>query len=60
LLISTETQPRLVNQRGGLEGLRTRFPGHFARGELAQFVIHERKQLGSFWLAARGSVKNAR
>jgi hypothetical protein len=59
LLVPAETQPGFVNEGGGLEGLRARFLGHFARGEPAQFVIHQRKQSGSLWLAARGSVKNA-
>src|SRR5580765_3713770 len=41
LVTACQTQPRFVNQRGGLKGLGSSFVGHSGRGESAQLLIDE-------------------
>ena len=41
LLVAAEPQPRLVDERRGLERLVAGFPGHLGRGQLAQLVINQ-------------------
>src|SRR5581483_568105 len=43
--VAGETQPGFMDERGGLEGLPGNFIRHFVRGEPAQFVVDQRKQL---------------
>lgn len=45
LIISAKPQPRLVNERGGLQSLSGIFARHLLRGQLAQFFINQREQL---------------
>ena len=40
-----QSQPRFMNEGRGLQRMAGRFPGHFVRGETAQFVIDKRQQL---------------
>ena len=45
LLVTTETQPRFVNQRGGLKRLPGIFPREFLAGQNAQFFVKQTQQL---------------
>jgi hypothetical protein len=45
VLRTGEPQPGFVNEGGGLKCLARGFVRHFARGELAQFVVNQRQQL---------------
>ena len=46
LLAAHEPQPRLVDERGGLERVAGGFVRHLMPGEPAQLVIDQREQLG--------------
>ena len=39
-----QLEPRLMDERGRLEGVARAFPGHFMRGQAAQFVVNQRQQ----------------
>src|SRR4051812_18657998 len=57
--ISSEPEPRFVNERGRLESMAGRFPRHFLRGELPQLGIHKRNQLlSSSGVPLRHSVED--
>ena len=43
-LVPGKSQPSLVNQGGGLEGMTWSLPSHFVCGQFAQFLINQRKQ----------------
>src|SRR3954470_4255961 len=45
ILVAHEAQPSLVEQLGGLNGLSGAFARHLDRGQAAQFVVNEDKQL---------------
>lgn len=50
-----------MDERSGLKRLGARFPGHFAGGELAQFVIDQRQKLaGGPGVAWRHGVEDFR
>src|SRR5438552_15653262 len=42
-LVSSQAQPGLVNQGGGLEGVTRSLPSHFLRGQFPQFLIDQRE-----------------
>ena len=44
IFLAHQTQPGLVNQRGGLECLTGLFVGHLVRGKFAQLLIDQRQQ----------------
>jgi hypothetical protein len=44
LMITPETQPSLMNQRGGLKRLAGVLALHLVGGEAAQFVVDQRQQ----------------
>ena len=44
ILGASESEPSLLHEGGGLEGLTRRLVRHFVRGEFAQFVIDHREQ----------------
>jgi hypothetical protein len=55
------SQPRLVNERGGLQRLAGGFAGHPLRGQSAQFLIDQREKFfGGFGVAVLDAVENAR
>ena len=41
LLVAAETEPDLVDERGGLEGLAGRLPRQLGGGQPAQFVVDQ-------------------
>ena len=54
-----EPQPRLMDERGGLQRLVRRFVGHLVGGELAQFFIDQRQQfIGGFGVAVFDGLQN--
>ena len=42
--VSTQPQPRLVDERGGLKRVARFLTRHSMRGQLAQLVVNERQQ----------------
>jgi hypothetical protein len=59
-VISNQSQPGLMHQRGGLQSLVGRFVGHFRRRQFAQFPIDQRQQfIGGFGVAMFDGLKNA-
>jgi len=42
--VPTQTDPCLVHQRGGLQGVIASFTRHLDRGQSTQFVVHHRQQ----------------
>src|SRR5258707_814240 len=60
VLAAPEPQPGFMHQRRGLQRLARGFMGHFASGELAQFIIDQRQQLArSFGIALLHGVEDA-
>lgn len=58
LRVPSESQPRLMHERGRLQRLPRGFARHFRRRELAQFVIHERQNLiGRLRVARPGALE---
>ena len=57
--VPDQTEPGLMNQGGGLEGLVWGFMGHFGYGQLAQFFVDEGQQfLGRLRVAPLSGLKN--
>jgi hypothetical protein len=55
-----ESQPSLVHEGGGLEGLARHFVGHLVRRELAQFVVDQRQEfLGGLSFALVHAIQDA-
>jgi hypothetical protein len=53
-----DSQVRLVNKGGGVEGVIGCFGGHARGRELPQLVVHERKQVGrGLPVTGRGGVE---
>ena len=59
--VTTEPQPYLMHERGGLQRLFRWLARHFRRGEFAQFVIDERQDLvGGLRIALLGALEQKR
>ena len=58
--VPDQMQPRLMHQRGGLQGLIGGFAGHFRPRKLAQLAINQRQQfLGGLRITLLDGFKNA-
>src|SRR5512143_4094049 len=61
LRIGPESEPRFMDERGGLECVARWFIGHPMRRHFAQFVINDRQQpFGSTGLALMDVIKDVR
>ncbi len=61
LLVSSQPQPRFVDEGGGLESLAGRLGGHLQGREPAQFIIDEREQFpGGLRITTLNAIENAR
>ena len=59
-MIADQPQVRFVDQGGGVEGVAGCFGGHARGGELPQFVVHKRQQVGRGpAVASRGRIEEA-
>ena len=45
IYVPDHAKPGLVDERGGLESLGSRFPGHFLRRQFSELIVYERQQL---------------
>jgi hypothetical protein len=60
LLVTDQAEVRLVDEGRGLERLPGTLRGDARGGELAQFLVDEREQVGgSVAIAGRGGIENA-
>jgi hypothetical protein len=61
VLIAHQSQPGLVNERGGLKRLTRRFQRHLGRRQSAQLIIDHRQEfLCGFGVALRQGFENVR
>jgi len=59
LIVTTEPQPRFVDERSGLKGLTGSFMEHFCCGEFAQVIIDQGHELiGRQDIALRDTIQN--
>ena len=61
ILVSSQAQPRFVNERGWLQSVAGSFIRHLRRRQSAQFVIDKGEQfIGGLGIAGPGAFENAR
>jgi len=59
-VFADQSQPRLMHESRRLKRLARRFVRHLARGQLAQFLIHQRNQFpGGFRVALLDGVQDS-